>query len=281
MDRNNFIFALLVLGAVLFGSIRNESAEELVLEQKPETTSFAAILRIAPPSEIITGSLPRITAASALARDLSASEPFYLLNNGQQWPIASLTKLMTAIVAREKFPANAKIKVSANAVATEGGAGGFFVGGVYNLSQLLKPLLKLSSNDAAVALAEFYGEEKFLEEMNKKAATLGMRNTRFFDSSGLSPLNQSTLEDLEKLAVYIFHRHPDIFDITAEREGNIHPFAGKENFLGGKTGFIDEANGNLISLFSKSDGGTLLVIVLGSEDRFLDTKILYDRFASN
>ena len=115
--------------------------------------------------------------------------------------------------------------------------------------------------------------------MNLKASELQMRSTRFFDPSGLSPLNQSTLENLEKLISYIYNRHPKIFSITSEKEGNIHPFSNQENFIGGKTGFIDEANGNLISLFNYQ-GRPLLIIVLGSEDRYLDTLALYNRFTN-
>lgn len=278
---NNLIFAFVVLLAVLLGGIKNESPEEAILEQKPDKTSLAAVVKTADSPDVSFFMPPNITAVSALVKDLSISEPLLALNSGQQWPIASLTKLMTAVIAAEDFPDGAKIKMSDRALATEGGAGNFIAGEFYAVPQLLNPLLKLSSNDAAEALAEFYGRENFLEKMNQKASQLGMANTRFFDPSGLSPLNQSTLQDLEKLAVYIFYRHPQIFEITREKEGNIHPFAGHPDFGGGKTGFIDEANGNLISLFNPSaGGGPLLIIILGSDDRFSDTKNLYDRFTS-
>lgn len=278
---NSLFFTAVVIFSVLLGGIRQESAEEAVLEQKPESTSFAAVVKTVPLSDEPQILPPNLSATAVLVGDWSVVNPIFHKNLDQQWPIASLTKLMTAVVAVENIQEEEKISMSSNAIATEGNAGNFLVGGSYSLNEALKALLKFSSNDAAVAVAEHFGYENFVVAMNGKLKELGMNNTRFFDPTGLSPLNQSTSGDLEKLAMYIFYSHPHIFEITREKEGNIHPFAGQENFLGGKTGFIDEANGNLISLFNPpSGGGPLLIIVLGSEDRFLDTKILYDRFTS-
>ena len=277
---NNFLFAGIVLLAVLAGGVKQQSPDEIILESKPEATSFSAsqkITSLAYINEVILP--PNVTAAAVLVKYLSSPLPLLEYNPEQQWPIASITKLMTATVALENFSENELILASANAVATEGGAGNLIVGEKYSLTDILGHLLKVSSNDAAVALAEHHGGENFLTAMNLKASELQMRSTRFFDPSGLSPLNQSTLENLEKLISYIYNRHPKIFSITSEKEGNIHPFSNQENFIGGKTGFIDEANGNLISLFNYQ-GRPLLIIVLGSEDRYLDTLALYNRFTN-
>lgn len=275
------ILTLVVLFSVLFGGVYKESPEEVVLEQKTESASLLAAVEnnISPKLAVSEVLPPGITATAVLVRDWFASEPALVFNAEQQWPMASLTKLMTAAVALENIGKDAKITMSEKAIATESAAGNFSVGGVYSFTDVLSALLKVSSNDAAVALAEFVGENKFLELMNQKAADLKMQHTRFFDPSGLSSLNQSTLEDLEKLVEYIYYQHPEIFRITQEKEGNIHPFAGRPDFIGGKTGFIDEANGNLISLFN-NNGQPLLIIVLGSDDRAKDTQLLYDRFTS-
>jgi D-alanyl-D-alanine endopeptidase (penicillin-binding protein 7) len=287
---NNLLFALVVLMAVLFGGIKEESKEERTFESRTEATSVLANPKIA--SSVHTIVLPtNISAVAALVKKLSLAEPLFSLNENYQWPIASITKLMTAVVASENIPPDAKIKFSAMAIAAEGDAGNFLVDGVYELSEVLGALLKASSNDAGVALAEHYdinhkqrepitndtNEGWFVEAMNRKAKQLKTKNTRFFDPTGLSPLNQSALEDLEKLVIYIYQNHPEIFSTTREKEGNTHPFAGWPDFIGGKTGFIDEANGNLISLFNH-EGQPLLIIVLGSEDRYSDTLQLYNRF---
>ena len=114
--------------------------------------------------------------------------------------------------------------------------------------------------------------------MNQKAFDLGMSNTRFFDPSGLSPLNLTTAEDLASLLTYIFQKHRSLLDLSQEKiEGATHPFVGEPDFIGGKTGFIDEAGGNLVSLFNYQ-GRAVAIIVLGSKQRAEDTKILKDWF---
>ncbi len=276
---NSLIFMLVVLFSVLVGGVRRGGPDEIALESRTEKTALTAAASnaitetVAPPV-----APPAISAAAAVVKDLYNLEPIYALNPAQQWPVASITKLMTAAVAMDKMPAEERITVSQAAVATEGGAGNLIVGQSYSRDELLSVLLVVSSNDAAAALAEHHGQENFIEAMNERAVALGMYNTRFFDPTGLSPLNQSMAGDLEKLVKYIFHVRPEIFALTRQKEGNIHPFVGRENFIGGKTGFIDEASGNLISLFNHN-GRPLLIIVLGSEDRAKDTELLYNVFA--
>ena len=115
--------------------------------------------------------------------------------------------------------------------------------------------------------------------MNRKAAELGMNQTVFFDSTGLSPLNQSTADDISKLIKYIVNNHQEILDWSREKNfgdfPNINFFAGRPDFLGGKTGYIDESKQNLVSLFSVGNR-RILIIVLGAEDRFSQTQQLLD-----
>lgn len=296
----SIIFTLIVLAAALWGGAREGSPAPAALSESVPTASSepigdsetanlmasvdsvdsVAVYEFAIP-------LPPISAATASVKYLFEPAPLFTRNIHQQWPIASLTKLMTAVVAEDKIPADAEIIASGEAVATEGAAGNFAVGGRYRPEEVLKALLVYSSNDAAAMLAEHYDRQtgeagSFVEEMNQKAVSLGMYSTRYFDPHGLSPLNQSTAGDLGKLVHHIFNLRPEIFAVTRERDGNTHPFVNFDNFLGGKTGFIDEANGNLISLFNPPAGeksGPLLIIVLGSEDRARDTEELYQRYA--
>ena len=138
-----------------------------------------------------------------------------------------------------------------------------------------------SSNDAAEALADFYGRKEFIDKMNVKALELGMKDTEFFDPSGLSDLNQSTAFDIKKLAVYLIERYWNIFSVTVRPRlavggkslQNINQFSGKEGFLGGKTGYLETAKRNLVSLF-RINGKRILFIVLGSPDHYADTEIL-------
>ncbi|MDO8466842.1 MAG: serine hydrolase [bacterium] len=221
---------------------------------------------------------PSISGISALVQEIGIIKPVFSFNSQKQWSAASLAKLVTAVVAIENLSSDQIIKVSPAAIATESSAGNLVSGKSYPLMDLLRVMMVFSSNDAAVAIAEHFGKENFVSMMNKKASEMGMSNTRFFDSSGLSPLDLTTAEDLNRLVNYIFTRHINLLTLSQEKiEGATHPFAGYSNFIGGKTGFIDEAGGNLVSLFNYRNRA-FAVIVLGSKQRAEDTEILSDWF---
>ena len=203
-----------------------------------------------------------LTINSAIVKTSLGKRIFYELNAGQHWPLASLTKLMNAVVALENIPQS----------------------GIRD--NLLKRMIVISDNSAADALAETLGTEQYINLMNAKAQALNMRQTGFSDPSGLSYLNQSTVEDIDKLVTYILIRHPKILSLSREKtvrigtveRGNINEVAGRPDFIGGKTGFTDEANGNLVTIFSTASG-PLTIITLGSmtrEDRFTETNILFE-----
>ncbi|MEK7553127.1 MAG: hypothetical protein AAB504_00325, partial [Patescibacteria group bacterium] len=140
-------------------------------------------------------------------------------------------------------------------------------------------------NDAAVALAEEEGKENFSALMNQKAKELGMKDTYYEESTGLSFLNQSTADDLTKLAAYIYNNHPQILEISRQKQVeitelkskksrkllNINRLAGQPDFIGGKTGYIDESGRNLVAFFNK-DNKIILTVVLGAENAFDETK---------
>jgi len=218
------------------------------------------------------------------------------LNPEKRWPIASLSKLMTALVAIEKMDLDKKIIMTEKAVSSDGTAGDFKSGEVFKIRDLIKAMLIGSSNDAAVAIAENFGEPRnsielslrgereFINEMQKKAAELKMFQTTYLEPSGLSFINQSTVNDLAKLATYIYFNHPEILEISRQKETellelksniarklfSINKFAGEPDFIGGKTGYIEEAGRNLIALF-EINGKTVLTITLGADDSFEET----------
>jgi D-alanyl-D-alanine carboxypeptidase len=220
-----------------------------------------------------------LRAKAVLVSDLDNDADFIIYNINQRWPLASITKLMTAVLALEEIGQEKEAVVSETAVATEGEAGKLETGQLYKIEDLIKIMLVTSSNDAAVALAEFYvfGQKNFVKMMNKKAVDLGMTQTVFFDPVGLSSLNQSTASDIRKLIKYIDKTHTEIFAYSRETNfgelKNINPFAGQADFLGGKTGYLDEAKENLVSLFSVNEQ-RILVILLGADDRFNQTREL-------
>lgn len=240
-----------------------ENNSEFLIDKNVAASSV--VLNAAPPEEKPAETpAPNFYVAgqSALARELHGETVFYELNSRQRWPIASLTKLMTAVVALEKL------------------------GTTKEVSDLVKGMMLISSNEAADQLATQHGQENFVNAMNDKARELEMRQTSFFDASGLSFLNQSTVTDLYKLVNYITLKHPQVFQWSREKElmigglkyTNINKFVGRKDFLGGKTGYTDEASGNLISIFSTSKK-PMLIIVLGAPDkieRFEQTKNLLE-----
>jgi D-alanyl-D-alanine carboxypeptidase len=275
------------------------AAETPIVDEKPTINKTETIAKepavlsnnaISSSAINASNSQSTISAQIVLVKLLNTNTPLKEVKAENRWPIASLTKLMTALIAVENLDLDAKVKLSENAVSQPGTSGDFKSGEIYRNGDLLKAMLLLSSNDAAMALAESYGAEKdFVSAMNKKAAELKMTETKFVDPTGVSFLNQSTANDLAKLVDYIYFHHREIFDLTKEKSFsiteiqsgkikkiyNINEFTGQKIFLGGKTGFINESKENLISLFDDPFGrGPLLIIVLGSNDRFGDTKML-------
>lgn len=221
---------------------------------------------------------------SVLVQDLSSGKVIFQFASGKRWPLASLTKLMTALLASELMPSNKEITLAQEAILTEGASGNFSPGEEFTLSDLIKAMLLVSSNDASRAIALDYGEERFVKIMNDKAKDLGMADTEFIDPSGLSLRNKGTSEDLKKLVNFIWKNEPAIFAVTRVAAGeivdvktgerrelkNINLFAGRAEFLGGKTGTMPSVGGNLVSIFDIS--GPKAIIVLGAVDKFAETE---------
>lgn len=231
----------------------------------------------------------RVRAEVFFIKNARTGEKIFAQNADKVWPIASITKLMTATIASEKMDINQKVRISARAAAAHGIAGGFKEGELFTIRDLIKAMLVISSNDAAVAIAEQVGEEKFIDAMQSKAAELKMLNTTYVEPTGLSPYNRATANDITKLVYYAMDRHPEFFLISRQREAkivelgtgkartlaNIDQFAGNGEFLGGKTGFIDESGRNFVALFG-ANGHLVLTVVLGAENAIEETKTLLD-----
>lgn len=227
---------------------------------------------------------PSLSVKGAVAKDLDSNIDMYRFNTEERWALASLTKLMTAVIAIENVGQDKIVKVSEKAMAVDGVSGNLKLGEQYQVGELIRVMLTVSSNRAATAIADSYGEQQFVDQMQMKASTLGMTSTTFVEPTGLSFLNQGSIGDLEKLVAYIYKNHPEIFEMTRQKTAlihgnqllNINSFAQtRGDFWGGKTGFTDAAGGNLITIFDH-DGRKLLFIVLGTDDRFGQTDVLYN-----
>lgn len=206
-------------------------------------------------------------------------------------PIASLTKLMTAVITAEKLDLDSRVKVTSPT----------FVQSLIprladrssvSMYSLLQLLLVESSNESAEVIAGEYGREAFITEMNNKAAQLGMSSSKFVDPSGLGSGNVSSLGDLYRLSEYIHNNRSFIFDITAE--GRVSTIAGTnefeglvnfntvddvDNFVGGKVGETSAAGQTSVSLHTIEIQGqdrTVLIVLLGSAHRNEDVRLLID-----
>ena len=236
-----------------------------------------------------------------MVSDLSSNEVVVRKNENRVLPIASVTKLVTAVVSQEFLDPNQEITITPEAWATYGNTGKLREGEKIPFKIILYPLLLASSNDAAEAIAISVGREKFLSRMNEFARQIGMTNTYFTDPSGLSPDNLSTPADLSKLAGYLYKNKPEILDITKEKSyrylnhlwSNFNNISLMRYYIGGKNGYTDEANRTLVSLFevpiSNSSSSEIVtgekknhllsVVLLQSEDKKKDTRNLIDYLA--
>jgi D-alanyl-D-alanine carboxypeptidase len=208
--------------------------------------------------------------------------------------MASLTKLMTATVVFDHLSMDTKITITPQTLAIDPSETTLAANGTYTVSDLLHVMLMPSSNVAAEAMATYYGHAVFMAEMNQHAQAWGMTSTYFDDPSGLSSANQSSAHDLMILAQHVYNDYPQILAITrtpqttitelntGRQSGvrSINSFAGETGFIGGKTGYTNEAQDNLLSVFTYHNH-PVLIIVLGTTDRFGDTTKLLNWFTMN
>ncbi len=234
-------------------------------------------------------------------------------NSNAKMPIASLTKLMTAVISLENQPLSKKIEITQAMVSPlEGGNNGKLrVGEKIAVEELLKMALIESSNDAADALAKVNGRENFINLMNLKAAEIGLRSTRFSNPTGLEAENNfSTARDMANLAIFILEEYPpnnDIFPfletssqpsvIVLSENGERRHQAFNTNELlnsfdqinglkivGGKTGYTDEAGGCIILILKDKNNNYFINVILGTdsrESRFSEMRKLIDAFNEN
>ncbi|RJP44981.1 D-alanyl-D-alanine carboxypeptidase [Candidatus Parcubacteria bacterium] len=238
---------------------------------------------------------PLVSAERVLVADLRSGDDFLSIKKSGRWPLASITKLMGAVVVLRDMDLEQGVAVGeADFLPQSQEERSLTTGGRYRAADLLRAMLTASSNEAAEALANSLGRASFIAAMNAAARDWGLDETNFDDPTGLSASNQSTPADIQKLLLRIYDEYPDILKITRAKSWSIRNldsgsvkamkstnlFAGQANFIGGKTGYTDEAGGNLVSVFRYRDR-PLFIVVLGSDDRFGETEKLFSWFSRN
>lgn len=234
---------------------------------------------------------PQISAESYLAADLQNNFVFIEKNSRQIRPIASLVKLVTALVATEYINIENKILIGEDALVPTSKPR-LRAGSEVSVYNLLFPLLLESSNEAAEAIADTLGSERFFGLMNKKAEALGMKDTKLTDASGVDAGNVSTAEDLFVLSKYLYNNRSFILKISSGKletsaygesifKGleNYNVFSGYPEFVGGKVGDSSAAGETLLSVFELDIKGAkrpIAIILLGSTEKEADAKALFD-----
>lgn len=239
--------------------------------------------------------VPEINGTSAIVVDLSTNQIIYAKNETDARPVASLTKIMTAILAIEYSYLDKEVTISSNAASIGENTMGIGKGEKYTIEELLYGLFLNSGNDAAYAIAETTaGDEKtFVNWMNRKAKLVGANNTNFVDSYGLNANNKdfySTALDMAKISAYLIKDHRELEKIYSTfikeiPEDSNHKYIYLENqtnllttypgVKGLKTGYTEEAGLCLIS-YAENEGKEVLVVVLNSIDRKGDAILLLD-----
>jgi D-alanyl-D-alanine carboxypeptidase len=262
-------------------------AEELSLETK-----------YFPPNPVLgqRTAFPILSAQGVIAIDMDSGVPLYEKNPDAPLLPASTTKIITALVSLDAYPLDTVLTVGKRA-NVDGQKMGLFIGEKMKVEDLLYGLLVYSANDAAETLAENYpgGYDAFIDAMNVKAKDLFMTNTHFDNPVGLDGDGQrSTARDLVR-ASEIAMRNPQFVKIVGTKEILITDATGKFSYdlknlnqllgvvpgvIGVKTGWTESARENLVTYVIR-DQHRIMITLLGSQDRFGETKELIDWIFSN
>ena len=299
MERRNL--ALLCAGvlcfwlfALAFGSAQGAGLRVQVAAGKPDE---AALVSAPAAQETAAAEGLSLTCRAAVLVEPESGRVLYEKNPDERVPIASITKLMTLLLTFEaihggKLTLDTLVPVSEHAYHMGGSQIWLEPGEQFTLDEMLRAICVSSANDAAVAVAELVGgsEPVFVEQMNARAAELGMTNTSFRNACGLDTAEHlSTARDVATLSCYILNTCPELLHYTgiwtdSLRNGqtqlvNTNKLLKRYSGITGlKTGTTSGA-GVCISASATRDGLTLIAVILGSPssaDRFNAATTLLD-----
>jgi len=236
---------------------------------------------------------PIVDAKGSIAVDIDSQTILFEKNAHERMPIASITKLMTALIILEENELNEIVTVSANAAGTEGSSMYLHSGERIALENLLYGIIINSANDAAVALAEHNAGtvNAFVEKMNEKAKKLGLINTHYSNPIGLdNPENYSSAYDIAKLGIHVYQdkfiKHAakqQEFEVKSEDKSITHHLSSTNDLLdsylnvkGLKTGRTDAAGLCLAAVAENDNEEEIITVVLNSPARFTESKIIID-----
>lgn len=231
---------------------------------------------------------PAVLARSAYAFDAATGIVLFDKNADAQLPLASLTKIMTVLMARSVLTPTTTVQISKDALAADGEYG-FKIGEAWTAEDLTDFTLIESANDGARALmlaaaaALHETPEEFLEGMNRRARAIGLSSTFFLNETGLDVSTSiagayGSARDIAHLMAYVSMHEPGIFEQSTDQtstfvslSGVVHKAENTSLVAGSlaassasKTGYTDLAGGNLSLVFEPSPGHPIGIAVLGS-----------------
>lgn len=238
---------------------------------------------------------PSFSSKVVLAQDFETGKVLFEKNMNQRVAPASTTKIMTALVAQEHFRPADILTVPQEAMVG-GSTMGLKVGEQLTFRSLLYGMLLNSGNDAAYTIAFNYpgGYNAFIDRMNQKALSLGLKDTNFVNPAGFdNPNHYSSAFDLSLIAKQSA-LNPQLARIVSTEQTqilswdkthtynlkNLNKLLAEQGVIGIKTGTTEQAGENLVGLVER-DGRKVLTVVLGSVNRFGETKSLIEWVFSN
>ncbi len=284
------------------GCIRldDESAEALYNLVQEGTPVLVHELGFINDTFVYEPKIPELKTPHYLIADIQNSTILAASDLDEVVPIASVTKLMTALIAVEYINLDKDVYISyvpeVSSVIPR-----LQVGQHVSMYSLLQLLLVESSNEAAEFIAGIVGRQRFIELMNDKAAALGLAETVFTDPSGLSSGNVSSVGDLLRLSQYIYDNRSFILELTANQDiptvytrgqfgklENFNTIPGVDSFIGGKVGDTLAAGQTSVSfhrLSVKGEERIVVIVLLNSKDRVSDVvdliTYMHERFGSS
>jgi D-alanyl-D-alanine carboxypeptidase (penicillin-binding protein 5/6) len=262
----------------------------------------AAYSESAPPAITVTATFPsgeptqpELTSKAALVIDADTGQVLFAKNADERLPMASTTKIMTAILVLESLDLNTEVLVSRKAHFQSGSVVGLNTFDEFTVEQLSYWMLVFSGNDAAVALAEKTAgsETRFVAKMNEKAKAMGLANTHFTNANGLNETGHySSCSDLATMARYAMKNetfrkivittvydlpHPGAY--TPEEPKNSNALLTKYDWVTGvKTGSTPAAGYCMVASGTR-DGISLVAVQLGAKDdatRWAEVEALFE-----
>jgi D-alanyl-D-alanine carboxypeptidase (penicillin-binding protein 5/6) len=285
-------FLFISTTALLFSKLDvGKLIKDAVLAKKDSGRDFTAV----PILKQGSTPFPIVSAQAAMAIDIDSRVSLYEKDPDKPLLPASTTKIVTGLVAMDYYPKDMQLTVDGQKV--EGQKMGLVKGEKITVASLIEGLLVYSANDAAEVLAYNYpgGREAFVEAMNAKAAELHLRNTRFENPVGFDGDNQvSTARDLIYVAE-IAMQNSEFARIVGQKKVTLTSIDGKivhkltstnqllgevEGVIGVKTGWTENARENLVTYIQRN-GRKVMIVLLGSQDRFGETKELINWIFDN